>query len=334
MQKQTHPRYKRGRDKGKIIMEIQNHFAKYIVVLLVLINCFAYGQTSKLNQKNKIVLNYSLDNQKHYIKSIDFVNPLTKETINSFNIYQNNPYENLNYPKLVKRNEQDNKYYKINNVRIRDFSISEGKFNYRKDTPDTTKIINGFAGSYSAVFYSDTSHLIVLYELRMYQEDSFLGVSTSVFILTNNGSISHRLSFFETECHSPTITKNGKFFAYGYGGSVDENFSYLDSVGYVIYYLQKNKIIIDEIIDKKYYDALPYNYDNLIRVNCKSYQNRTYVIYDFENNRVYEKSYPIEQVRLIREVTDIGFIFEERQHGSGKFRTDYYKEVFKMGNIK
>ncbi len=316
-------------------MKTQHNFTIVIITIVLSINNFVFIQNiTAQSRKNKISLNYNPNNKKKYIKTIDFINPITKDTVITFDVHTHNPYDNINFTLLDNTNSQDYKQYKINNITKKDFKLSEARFGFRKDLPDTALISDGFATSYSGVFFSDTTYIIVLYKFILYQGGSFLGMSTTILILSNEGQIIHKLNDFSTECYSPSITKDGKYFAYGFGGGNDEEGNTLDSVGYAIIDLKSEKIIIYENIDKDYYSALPYSYGNLIRINCKKNKYRKYIVYDFDENKKYSKTYDIRQIPFLKKITKYGFVFEEGESSSNQYRTDYYNKVFEQEDIK
>ena len=307
------------------------YYKRFMVGIFLLVWFSAFNIQAQ--NKNRIECRYNPDNQKYYIKYIDFINNTTGEKEAVFNIREHNPYNKLDFPILNKKNGQNNKYYQINNIRIKDFRLSKGKFKFRNELSDTITIINGSATSYSAVFTSDTSHIIVQYNMILYQNETFLGMSTTVYILSNEGSVLHIFDEFDSECLSPAVTENGKYFAYGYGGGNDEEGNSLSGVGYAIIDLDTKEMIVNEKVGELYNIALPHNYGNLIRINCKKYESRTYIVYDFDKKKKYTKTYPFDEIVLMKKVTNQGFIFEENYH-SGIYRTDYFEKSFIVGEIK
>ncbi len=300
-----------------------------IFALLLLATKPLYSQENKDNFR----VNFTYYNNQRYVKEIEFVDVGSGETIKTFDIVDNNPYNNLNYP-LIDQSKQGYNIYDVDGVQIKYLQLEGPFFASRRNLTDSFVIEDGAIKSYHELCFTDTSHIIVKYHLNLYMGGVLVGVSNTVFLFMNNGELIRKFDQFTTQCLYPCITSDGKYFAYCYGGVVDESLDFFDDLGYVVYNLSENRIVVSETLEKKYNDIATTNDSAIIRIACMTMDSDTYIVYDFMKMKKFEKEYHNDVLGLWRKVTKYGFIFEEDFRGSGKYRTDFYETDFKVEEIK
>lgn len=115
----------------------------------------------------------------------------------------------------------------------------------------------------------------------------------------------------------------------------DESMDYFDKVGFQIIDVETGKVIVDNDFEAPVYSTVSSCFGDLIRITCMQLDFHTNIIYDFNKNKKYTKDYPTDgSVGRGREVTDVGFIFEEPPRGSNILRTDYYETDFIVEDIQ
>ncbi len=283
--------------------------------------------------KNNFKANFIYYDNQRYIEEIEFIDNEKGEIIKSFNIVENNPYQNLNYP-IIRQSKQGYNVYEIDNVQVKEIDLNEPSFVHRRNISDSFLIEGGAIKSYHVLNYTDTSYIVLKYHVNLYMGECLVGVSNTIYIFKNNGDLIKKFNQFNTQCIRPTITQNGMYFAYGYGGNVDEGFGYFDEVGYIIYDIQNEVNMVEKKTKKRYHEAIPVIDGNLIRICQHTYDTTHYVVFDFNKRLKYEKSYPLNCLGFFIDVNNDGFVFELEPRGSGKFRTDFYEIDFKVEEIK
>jgi len=306
-----------------------------VAILVTLVISITSASISLIGQNN--IDNFKIDfiyfENQRYVKEIHFVDTEKGNITKSFSIVENNPYQNLKYP-LLRQSKQGYNIFEIDNIRIKDVELNGPTFVHARSLTDTFKIINGAIKSYHELRFTDTSHIILKYHLNLYMGDGLVGVSNTIYLFRKDGELLKKYDQFNTQCLTPCVTSDSKYFAYSFGGIVDESLSYFAGLGYHIIDLFNNELIVDEMVDKKYHGVGTTNDTSLIRIGLKMLNSRNYIIYNFSINKKYEKEYPIDSIGLWRKVTSNGFVFEENFRGSNKFRIDFYETEFKVEDIK
>lgn len=259
-----------------------------VIISLITTSVSLYGQNGLDNFKIDFVY---YKNQK-YVKEIHFVDKEKGNVATSFNIIENNPYQNLQYPAL-RESRQGYNVFKIDDIRIKEIELNGPTFVHAEILSDTFKIIDGAIKSYHQLHFTDTSHIILKYHLNLYMGDGLVGVSNTIYIFRKNGELLKKYDQFNTQCLFPCATSDSKYFAYSYGGIVDESLIYFTDLGYHIIDLSNDETIVNKKVDKKYHSVGITNDSTLIRVECNDMDSCKFIIYDFANFNKYEKVYPI-----------------------------------------
>nr|NQU89965.1 hypothetical protein [Bacteroidota bacterium] len=304
------------------------------VVLIVLIHTSIMCNPLFGQKKNAIApVNFLYYNNQKYIGVIEFINTDNGEVLKSFNVVENNPFNNLAYP-VLKQSKQGYNVYEIDDVQVKDINLNGPKFVIRRDISDSLTIKDGAIKSYHSLKFRDTSYFVLKYHLNLYVGDELLGVSNTVYIFKKDGKLMKKFDQLDTQCLTPCVTSDGKYFAYGFGGVVDESLSYFDNLGYRIIDLENESLIVDAFIEKKYHDINVTNDSNLVRLTLKTMNTRSYWVYDFNKQKKFNKEYSIDEMGLWIDVLPEGFVFELDYRGSGNFRTDYFETDFNVEAIK
>lgn len=309
---------------------------KFLLVILVTMIISTTSTSISLIGQNNID-NFKIDfvyyENQRYVKEINFLDTEKGSIVKSFNIPENNPYQNLQYP-IFSQSKQGYNIFEINDLQINDIDLNGPNFVYARSLTDTFKINNGAIKSYHELRFTDTSHIILKYHLNLYMGDGLVGVSNTIYIFRKDGELLKKYDQFNTQCLFPCVTSDSKYFAYSFGGVVDESLIYFADLGYHIIDLEKDELIIDHKIDKRYHGLVTTNDSASVRVLCEDMDNCRFIIYDFSNSKKYEKEYPTNVIGLLRNVNKYGFVFVEDIKNPKKFRTDYFETDFLTEEIK
>ena len=188
-----------------------------IASILFLNNSATHGQVAaQVGVKYK--LNFLYDENNVSIEKIQFVDEVTGKDIGEFNVLENNPYDSLKYP-VVEKNTYSFKIYALNNS-IDTFFLSA------KDIDSTSlpsKSVKN-ASSYTTVYKEGKEIAAVGYILESTDADGkIIGLRSSVKVVRAPGVVIADLKHLNVDVRSITVTENGHFPAFNYGGVIDEN---------------------------------------------------------------------------------------------------------------
>ena len=105
--------------------------------------------------------------------------------LKSFNVVENNPYDDLAYP-VLKQSKQGYNVYEIEDVQIKDINLNGPTFVFRRDIADSFMIKGGAIKSYHSLRFKDTIYIVLKYHLNLYMGDGLVGVSNTIYIFTHS----------------------------------------------------------------------------------------------------------------------------------------------------
>lgn len=251
----------------------------------------------------------------YQIVRLDFFDKMTDKVIKSFDVYANSPFENLGYP-VTGVNFEGGSIYRVENVQPKDSSLF---FNQKLEMGDSLDFIPHVASSLAAVNENGKTHTVVVYGFVAHNaNDTKYSSFTSIKILNSRGEVVHSLYGLDVGYNLPTITENGKYLAFNYGGCMDETENVQSPPGVKIFDATSGSLILDFIGEKNEKNCCSIEaIEGFIRLETKigTNPNSQFVFrfFDLENSIIYSKSIPYQERNHLFLVTPISLIFKERE---------------------
>jgi hypothetical protein len=138
------------------------------------------------------------------------------------------------------------------------------------------------------------------------------------------------MEFPNYTCIHPTITQDGKYFAFTYGRT---NFGQIliPKLHIQIYDLENNKIIIEREVEDPYYKAASLIENGILMFNLSASNYSEDKVFDLENGIIYSKIYYNQSKLKAR--TKQGFIFGVESRNDDNTYIDTYEDKFEKENF-
>lgn len=243
----------------------------------------------------------------------------------TYDLKNENPYNDLDYP-ILRKNEFGNNVYKLNGE-IDTFFIS------KQYLPQYTNDYNCRASEALHNAYESSGYVIVISDLLSYNQNyQIIGLRSTVRLLNSLGELVTEFRHLPTDARFPTITSNGKNIAWLFGGTLDESGEQLLPDGLKVYNTS-NKNELYEIIPKGKVSIkrpLALEECNKIRVLIRHYNTKgnkteyySFWLFDFDDATIYKKKFSPEEYESLVKV-DCEYLYFG---GNKKY---YYNSEFKM----
>jgi len=298
-----------------------------VVLTIIFCNNALYSQEAEHPFRK---IRYVYDETGNYVEEVQFFDEQTRKLIKSYSLRENNPYNDLPFPKTEGRFLT----YDLTGVGINDIVLSKGLLNTISGLPNNF-ILTGGAMSFSGISGSNSNYAIITYYFNIGDIEEGIAYSSIIYVFNNVGQIIKEVTNIIAPIGDRVITTNGEYMAVGYGPIFDLNSKIIVNDGCIIYNF-KNDEVIDHRSPSGYGLATPMVFDNLITIIHENSVNRYYFVFDFENNKKYSKKYSNDIITKgrLKKITQTGFVFEVEEKGSGTYKTEKYTDVFKEEVIK
>ncbi len=301
------------------------------IILTTILNSAGLSQNQDIESPYQLVYEDTIPYSKEV--AINFVDTVTQQILNTFNLVENNPFNKPKYPETdEKPQDEKNKVYQITNIPLENINLPEGNLVLRKnlENPEQYTELTG-SSFYQATV--DDNFLVVNYSFYLTSFGMVLGRSDAIFIFESNGNLLHKLNDFDTNVREWALTENGRYFSYAFGSILDEWSGPFSDAGYKIIDLQKNEIAYEESFVNKFNEVRTRSFNNMIKVSCHSI-NFLYILFDFKKNKKYSRYFTREEKNLWKRFTEDGLEIYINNRQSNNFKLLNYENDFKVEDIK
>jgi hypothetical protein len=261
---------------------------------------------------------------------VQFIDPQTKSVYKTVNMASLNPFNHLKF-ELRDRTSyatfKNYNQYKIQNVRLKDLEIPEGKLVFNKYFDENAWINEVTLLSYHSWELIDST-LVLNFEAWIGNDDA-IAASSIFYIYDQFGNLLDEINSMSYNCNEFTITSDRKFFFCTFGGN-DSEIGYFDSLGYLIYSVVQKKIIYEEKFDSGYEDIGVRHHGNIVEIGLVYPDSEDKIYYNLNKGLKYKISLPDKVVFSIRKTTDYGIIaINNNVNDTLFFESDFRKEEIK-----
>lgn len=309
-----------------------NRLSKYLVFVYIVLLFPHITISQQVSQSSPFQYSNSSNNRDVYT-AINFIDTNTQEIQTTFNLIENNPFNKLDYPELVKNNYgQPNKRYDLGGIPLNEIKIDGCNIVIRSGE-DLAKNYDKLVGR--NFYYASVSgnNLVVHYLFYLNVDDIVIGRSDVILIFNSAGKILHKLQGFDTNAREWGLTENCRYFSYAYGGILDESLNAFSTVGYKVIDLEENKTVAQEDFGYKFNEVRTGAVDNLITVAGFSL-DYYYIFIDFTKKRKYKRILTNEELGLWKELTNEGLVLFKNNRNSNTFTLLKFDRDFKVEELK
>jgi hypothetical protein len=191
------------------------------------------------------------------ISKIHFINsPIV------FDVYENNPFNNLNCGKIYKKTKNyGNCYGSIKGKQIKDFVKNFLALPYNPKIKETDPVDSIANDGYVGYSYNQKWHYIS-YTTQIYSNFQWSASNSIIIFLDSLGTKITEINISGLNIITDQITEDGKYFILNYG--IDSENENILKMGYKIYNVETRKILVDDNVEQ---DSRAYILNNLIIVN-------------------------------------------------------------------
>jgi hypothetical protein len=224
--------------------------------------------------------------------------------IKTINLWEITPYTKDNYPLLSDKQVFNSEYESISRG-VQD----DTTYDYRKDVTEYRTQIDVFAQSSGLA--PPNKNIIVQFTLIPMHKDIVIGWNTTLVVFDSTGNEINRLDDVEFDVSYPVCTRDGRYLAFTYGTTMDNDFSFLrKSEGIRIYDLSSKDVIYEDMGHRGLspaYTAFGSTPNGLFFIS-KTDANRmpsilyTKLIFDCTNRLLFTKSFTSDENK---ELTDL-----------------------------
>lgn len=277
-----------------------------IICLTIIQTNKTYSQETDENSPFRFVfdLRDTISDPKYI--AVNFIDTTNMKILSNFNLVENNPYNELDYPEIENWDPWNkNRVYLFNNIRLNDIILADGNL-LKRNKYDTMTLVNANGISHYQAF-TERSWLIVKYTFSIGSLDWAVGRSDAVLIFDTQGNLLHKLNDFDTDVREWALTENGRYFSFAYKGFQDELDDSFQDVGYKIIDLQKNEIAYQENFGHSFYEVRTSAFKDVIVVTGFSV-DFLYIFIDFSKHRKYSRVFSGKELGLWKKTSDTGII--------------------------
>lgn len=251
-------------------------------------------------------------------------------TVKTIDIYNANKYNKLDYDIYLTRDNIFNNYTLDEPVST--FISDYSEYN-KLELLDTARVSYAYSSSYVDTFQQNA---LIAYTLMLRTSDrTHIGTVSCIDIYDNNGNLIYNLEDIATGIDDPEITSDSKYLLYSYGGIEDETFSPLIDIGYCVYNLQTNTLIIDHKIPSEFFGGGGiWEGNNVIIASFYNANSTFYQVFDLQENVYYEQIFPNELVSKLKEINKQGFVFGNSSFNDSNTYIKTYMQDFTLKEIK
>ena len=319
--------------------EINTSFFRLISLMALLLMTLSLSlfthrliaQSKQFTEDSPYELLYDKENTQVYL-SVNFIDTSTRQILNSFDLVENNPFNKLEYPELIRNSfDQPNKVYSFKNIPLDKIDLKFCNLVIKEniDRNNTYAELTGW-NFYQAVNLEN--YLVVHYYFSLGGGESVLGRSDAIFIFNQAGDLLHKITGFDTNVREWGLTENGRYFSYAYGSALDESLNSFSSVGYKIYDLEERKVVYQEDFGYEFNEMRTGARDNLIAVTGFSI-DYFYIFLDFSKNKKYTRTFTNKELGLWKELTKEGLVLYVGKRNSDSFKLLKFETDFAVSTI-
>lgn len=299
---------------------------RYFILLIVTvtsINAFSQNEKEQTN-KSFSVIKYS--NNK--LKELVFYDTINKTIIKTIDITENNPYyKKLKMDNSVKTQQRTN-LYKVNEVSLNSIILPADRKHYDRKIGEEDIIVS-HAIIQENIYEKSKNKVAVSYSLGLMQDNYTVGVTSEIYIYDKQGnkvnSINNNLNI-----NRLALTKDGDYLSFSYGAG--DEYGSLLSMGYRIYDLKQNKLIVDNKAETSTSSTGFYSpVEDLLIVTLNAFRQQTFIVYDFEKNKIYTRVFGKDSYLKIKSKGKNGFMLTNE---NGEIQLESYMETFKVEELQ
>ena len=292
------------------------------------------SKTKTLNEGSEIKLIF--DQTRSFLERVDFIDAVTGDLINQFDLVVNNPYNNLAYPEKGKTQE-GNKVYDLSNFQLEKEQISFFITSQAMKSLEHSKVT--YCQSNSTFYKAGNKFIVIVYNLMAIgQNGGIVGFRSSAFILDNEGKVVKKFEHLDVGIFQHVLTNDGRFFAFRYGGVLNESGYQQFPESIRGYDIKSGELIFEEcsVKNESFSSPVIVKGGNKIRISSMIYStdnrrpNFKIRIIDFENKICYSKMYSAGKRDLLKQVTNEALIFRnsDKSESIESYETHFIKKNF------
>lgn len=297
---------------------------KIISIIILALSCytfsFAQNKIHKVRYPNNRVKGVEFDNKTYY------------------DIIEQNPFD-LNIPIYRQRKFSNVLSYKLESVSVNDLDSLVPGIKWRQEVIDND-ISPGFIKIIPSYKVTD-SFFVVDYTLIAYTKwDEYIGCDCNISVFNSVGTQIFTRSSLSFDCNETEISDNGKYLMIKYGGDYDEPTKPFLAEGYVVYDIQKNKLI-DSYTIKDTNNSYPYltgvgKEGSLVYTKIKLPQTDlvTILIYNSDVEKKYTIQITETDNKRIKTIKETGIVFGDKNRWDKNTYTYKYDSRFKEEDLK
>ncbi|MCF8374197.1 MAG: hypothetical protein K9H64_21420 [Bacteroidales bacterium] len=221
---------------------------KAYIIMFIMLLCFihtAFGQKLKYEF---IEGNPRTPNGLPYLSKINFIDTISNEVISTFDVFENNPYLNLEAPTINYSGDSVRGHNR--NYDVSSYNFDSEIFSELKETVDL-KSMKGIGCSIDTTS-SKGEFFALIYYLGMYDTN---GVSkkdysiATIYVFNKYGKIINKIKNLNIDCRLPEISQDGKYLVCQYMSGawgteiIEEGFQILDLHSNNIVYSKEGRVL-------------------------------------------------------------------------------------------
>jgi hypothetical protein len=275
---------------------------------------------------------YDKENSQIYL-TINFIDTNTRQIINSFDLAENNPYNNLEYTELERNSfDQPNRVYNLSKGPLDKINLNGCNLVIRENIKKNQTYTELTGWNFYQAFNMG-EYLLVHYSFYLNSGDALFGRSDAILVFDKNGNQLYTVTGFDTNVREWGLTKNGRYFSYAYGGALDESLYPFSTVGYKVFDLVENKIVFQEDFGYQFNEVRTRGRGNIISAAGFSI-DKHYTFLDFSRNELYKRTFSRKELELWKDMTPEGLVFYVGKRNSEKTKTLTFKDDFEVQKIQ